>query len=116
MTVTVDLWQLLSAIGGGLSVLATITLMLFKLILSQFEKRLNTRLKGLEESEERQMHELQRVDRELLGLKADLPLNYVLRDDYIRNQSIIESKLDGLALRIENAMLRGDKHARYTEN
>ena len=31
------------------------------------------------------------------------------REDYIRGQSVIESKLDGLALKIENVQLRAVK-------
>lgn len=48
-----------------------------------------------------------RVERELLDLKASLPVTYVLRDDDIRRQSIIESKIDGLAVKFENMVLRG---------
>jgi hypothetical protein len=55
--------------------------------------------------------ELRRVQRELLELKADLPRVYVFRDDYVRGQTVLESKLDALALRIENQQLRGDRHA-----
>ena len=35
--------------------------------------------------------------------------DYVRREDYIRGQSVIESKLDGLALKIENVQLRAVK-------
>lgn len=45
-------------------------------------------------------------ERNLLLLKADLPLHYVRREDYVRNQTVIEAKLDGLALRLENLKLR----------
>ena len=38
-----------------------------------------------------------------------MPLHYVRREDYIRGQSVIESKLDGLALKIENVQLRAVK-------
>ncbi|WP_281983159.1 hypothetical protein [Azonexus hydrophilus] len=51
-----------------------------------------------------------KIERELLELKAALPLNYVLRDDDIRRQSIIEAKIDGLAKRFEDAIIRGGKH------
>ncbi|HBO0115257.1 TPA: hypothetical protein L4A45_006184, partial [Pseudomonas aeruginosa] len=44
---------------------------------------------------------------ELMSLKAELPFQYVLRDDYIRGQSVIEMKLDSLATKLENAQLRG---------
>ncbi|MBN9528233.1 MAG: DUF2730 family protein [Alphaproteobacteria bacterium] len=43
----------------------------------------------------------------LSDLRADLPLGYVRREDFIRNQTIIEAKLDALALKLENLQLRG---------
>lgn len=41
-----------------------------------------------------------------MNLKADLPMHYVRRDDYIRGQSVIEAKLDGLAHKVDNVRLR----------
>jgi hypothetical protein len=41
------------------------------------------------------------VEKDLLRLKAELPLDYVRRDDWIRNQTVIEAKLDGLASKLE---------------
>src|SRR5699024_7858107 len=49
---------------------------------------------------------LQRVQREVLELRAELPERYVRREDYIRGQTVIESKLDSLAIRMENNQLR----------
>ena len=68
---------------------------------------LQTRLGAIEATAREETGQWQRVERELLSLKADLPLSYVRREDYIRGQSVIESKLDGLAAKIENAQLRG---------
>lgn len=34
-------------------------------------------------------------------------MTYVMRDDYVRNQTVIEAKLDSVALRIENLQLKG---------
>lgn len=106
----IDLWQLLSAISAFLVVLCGAGFALAKLALGQFEKRLESRFKALEDLGKKQAEEWQRIERELMKLQADLPLNYVRREDYIRNQSVIEAKLDGLAIRIENALLKGDKH------
>lgn len=54
--------------------------------------------------------ELQNVQRQVFELKAELPEKYVRREDYIRGQTIIESKLDALALRWENSQLRRKAH------
>ena len=44
-----------------------------------------------------------------------MPLHYVRREDYIRGQSVIEAKLDGVADKLEKAQLRaiinGGNHA-----
>ncbi len=74
-----------------------------KVLLDQFEKRLDTRFSGLEDGHSKALD----VERQLLRLRAELPLDYVRREDYIRGQSIIEAKLDGLAVKIENAQLKG---------
>ena len=46
------------------------------------------------------------IERDVMNLRAELPDKYVRREDYIRGQTLIESKLDGLAMRIENWQLR----------
>lgn len=68
---------------------------------------LSSRLDGIEQLNRQEAGNWQRIERELLSLKAELPLSYVRREDYIRGQSVLEAKLDGLATKIENAQLRG---------
>ena len=124
MNVHLEFWQIIEIIlalsgvfaGGG------------KLLLNQIDKRLDQRFATLEESSKAGDLELREVikehiqaenktndqlidlERKMLNWKADLPLQYVRREDFIRNQTVIESKLDGLALKIENAQLRGANH------
>ncbi len=52
-------------------------------------------------------HQFPALERELLTLRADLPLYYVRREDYIRGQTIIEAKLDALYSEIK----KGQQHA-----
>lgn len=92
-----------------------------RVLLNQFEKRQDQRFKAQEEArKEAQNHwdqrfstlekaagEWARVERDFLIFKAELPMTFVMRDDYVRNQTVIEAKLDGLALRLENAQLKG---------
>lgn len=52
----------------------------------------------------------QQLERDFLGWKAELPIQYVRREDYVRNQTIIEAKLDQLRLSIENQYLKGLKN------
>lgn len=110
MTIPVDFWQLVGLLVTFLGFLFAAG----RLLLTQIDRRLEerftaqaVRLSALEAASRDEAGQWQRVERELMDLKADLPLHYVRREDYIRGQSVIEAKLDGLALRIENVQLRG---------
>ena len=55
------------------------------------------------------IHEL---ERKFLEHQAQLPLQYVMRPDYIRNQSVIEAKLDALAERTSTLIaMQRDRNA-----
>ena len=85
---------------------------LIKLVVEQFEKRLNERFELMEKARdegrklwdqrflrlEQQQHAL---ERDVLELKADLPVNYVRREDAIRSETVINAKLDAVAAKID---------------
>ena len=73
-------------------------------------KALTDRLDAIEVASREEASQWQRVEREFLRFQAELPVHYVRREDYIRGQSVIEAKLDGLATKLENAQLRGMIH------
>lgn len=75
---------------------------LLSMLFKQFEQKIAKQFELLEDDAK----EWARVEKELLKFKADLPLNYVRREDYVRNQTVIESKLDALALKLENWQLK----------
>jgi hypothetical protein len=51
------------------------------------------------------------TEKDVRQILIELPREYVRREDWVRSQTIIEGKLDALALRIENALLRGNRDA-----
>ena len=109
MTLQIELWQALTlalTIIGGFAALGKAAVAQITLSGDQRHAALVTQVSSIERAMREEAAQWQRLERELLSLKADLPLNYVRRDDFVRVQSIIESKLDGLALRIENANLK----------
>jgi uncharacterized membrane-anchored protein YhcB (DUF1043 family) len=128
-TISVELWQLLAFLAGLLLSCFGAVFTGGKLLLSQVERRLDERFAAqdeqrrqnqkhldakfatLEKAAEDEAREWRKIERQVMDLKAELPLSYVRREDYIRNQSVIEAKLDGLALRIENALLKGERNA-----
>ncbi len=99
-------WQLLSiavAILGGFAGLV-------KLLLHQTERRLDQRFGVMDERFNAVAKDSERLRQLELGferLRGDMPLHYVRREDYVRNQTVIEAKLDALALKFENVQLKG---------
>ncbi len=125
MKLELELWQFIllllaffgAAAGAGRLLLGQIKNQLDERFKTQEETRksnydqLARRLDDMDSSGREAANQWHRVELEMLKIKGDFPLQYVLRDDYIRGQSIIEAKLDGLAMKVENAQLRGVLHA-----
>ncbi|MBA4707757.1 hypothetical protein [Aquitalea aquatica] len=121
MTVTVEFWYLVGLLLGFLGVVFTFG----KLLLAQFEQRLDQRFRAIDEANKatstrwdtrfaelmeqnrREADGWQRIEKDFLRFQAELPVQYVRREDYVRNQTVIEAKLDSLALKIENVQLKG---------
>ena len=117
MNLQIDFWQLVGLLLSGLGALVAV----MKFGVAQAQKhqdatheQLITRLVGIEQSSREESSQWHRMERELLQMKAEMPLHYVRREDYIRGQSTIEAKLDALASKLESAQLRaanGGKNA-----
>lgn len=112
--ITIDLWVLLTYFAGLLAAFFAACAAAGRLLLGQFQRHMDARfvvidekLAAIDAANKAEMAQWKQVERDLMLLKADLPLNYVRREDYTRGQSIIEAKLDGLASKIEAAQLRG---------
>lgn len=121
MTISVEFWQLVTLLLSFFGFVAGVA----KVIGRQNVKYLDTRFATMEESrqladaaihntlkqhiedEAKNSDQLIALERQMLRWQADMPLQYVRREDFIRNQTNIEAKLDGLALKIENALLKG---------
>lgn len=103
---TIELWHLVLLLLAFFGACGGVVKLLLK-HLDENHRQLQTRLDGLEKNHRDEAGQWQRMERDLLTLRAELPLQYVRREDYIRGQSILEAKLDGLATKIENALLRG---------
>lgn len=86
--INIEFWQL---VGFLLSFLG----MCFgfgKMLLAQFQVQLNDRHR----QQEHLSNKIEQLEQQLAEQKAVLPEKYVLRDDYIRNQAILEAKMDSI--------------------
>lgn len=115
MSVSVEIWigaaTLLVAIVAGYWALG-------KMLVGQFNVALDVRFEALEaarkeagkawEERFRRLEAKQdQTDKDVRQILVELPREYVRREDYVRGQSVIEAKIDALALRLENHQLRG---------
>lgn len=84
---------------------------LVKIIARQQESSLEHRFKALFESIQgvsasvaKEQESTQRLERELMQLRAELPRDYVRREDFTRVIASFEIKVDNLRLTIERAL------------
>ena len=121
MAVQVEFWQLITLLISFLGFLFAAG----KLLLSQIDRRLNERFETIEKAREegqatwrqtftqhldeerRETDLLRNIEREFLRFQAELPLQYVRREDYVRGQSVIEAKLDALYNKLEVVQMKG---------
>lgn len=125
MSLTIDFWQLVGILVGlvttGLGALVSI----MKLGVAQAQKyqdaaakqakerqdesqtQLLRRLDSLELANQGEASQWRQFERDFLLWKGELPNLYVRREDYIRGQTVLETKLDKLGLQLANAQLRG---------
>lgn len=86
-----------------LGIFSTLVFGLVKLLLSQMEKRLGERFA----TQDKEIAKLAELERDFLRFQAELPMQYVHRQDYVRNQTVIEAKLDGLRDKLEVVQMKG---------
>lgn len=84
-----ELNQVIAILGAAASLLSTIVVG----ALAFFFKRTLT---SLESADKKNAEDIKKIQKEMNDLKADLPLLYVTREDYIRVMTRVEDKLDRL--------------------
>lgn len=121
MTIQLELWHLITLLLAFFSCVGVFG----KVLLDQVENRLSDRFRAQDQAREigskslrdalnqhiiderKTSAQVVSLERDFLTWKAELPVQYVRREDYVRNQTIIEAKLDAVALKIENLQLKG---------
>lgn len=82
-----DVVQITALIGAVASFLCT-------LVVGALAYFIKKTLTTLEETDRKESDRIDKVEEKLNDLKADLPLVYVTREDYIRVMNRVEDKLD----------------------
>ncbi|EJA4342573.1 hypothetical protein MVR30_003916 [Escherichia coli] len=97
MTLQVEFWTVVGFLLTFMSFVGGMAKWLF----NKAEERQAARFASLEQSLQQSASSWGELEKELMRFKADLPLNYVRREDYIRGQTVIEAKLDALYNKLE---------------
>ena len=101
MTLQIEAPQLITLVLAFLGLLVGFG----KYMLAQIDRRIT----GIEQQNRTESEGWKRIERELLELRAELPVQYVRREDYVRGQTVIESKLDSLYSKLETLQLRNNR-------
>ncbi|WP_300657556.1 hypothetical protein [Pseudomonas sp.] len=128
MTFELELGQLIGGAVALLSLFATVVTGLVKLLLNQFERRLGDRFAAQDsarqaatkhwednfakvlERQDKDADAVQQLERSFLRFQAELPIQYVRREDWVRNQTIIEAKIDAVFSKLEVIQLNGARN------
>lgn len=107
MSFHLELWHVISLvtilIGGFFTMFKLLMGVQLKHIEAGFAAQ-NARLDKIEQANREEATNWQRAERELLTLKAEMPLHYVRRDDFVQAIGGISTRIDNFALRMERAL------------
>ncbi|ELC3498516.1 hypothetical protein RI881_004099 [Salmonella enterica] len=92
MTLQVEFWTVVGFFITFLSFVAGLARWLF----AKAEERQAVRFASLEQTVRDITTHRNDLERRFLEFRAQLPVDYVRREDYIRGQTVIEAKLDAL--------------------
>nr|VFK21755.1 MAG: hypothetical protein BECKLFY1418C_GA0070996_110212 [Candidatus Kentron sp. LFY] len=98
-------------LGGAIIALFSIVAFFWKFMFGQFEKRVLERIESHEALTKKDIMFIDANKKALDKIREDvshLPLEYVRRDDFIREISVIDGKLDAIFNKIDE-IRRGDR-------
>lgn len=84
---------------------------LAKMMLGQTDRMIREQFAEVKQHLKNQDETQRRLERELMDLKAELPRDYVRREDYTQAIALIMTKLDAMALRFEAVVMRRNNGA-----
>ena len=85
-------WQIFLAVAGLVAAWSLVIIAALRSMFSRALKAIEDKITAFGETAKA----CQNLERELLELKAEIPLSYVRREDFIRFDVVINSKLDKL--------------------
>ena len=104
--------EIFLSIAGFVALLVTGTWALLRIVVAQFERRLDDRFAAMDASrnEGRKVYDerfhhmemtLENLGNTLVKMQLDLPREYVRREDHIMFETVINAKLDSVAAKMD---------------
>jgi flagellar basal body-associated protein FliL len=106
-------WQIVIALISSLLVFMGLNLGAMQWLLNRHDQVRNENAAAIEKSRVN----IAAIETKLLELRAELPMEYVRREDWIRISNTLEAKLDAMRaeMREEHARLRGEVMGQISE-
>lgn len=103
MKIELELWHLISMLLAFFSAAGVFG----RILLGQIDKRLDERFAVQTVLLQGTTGKVEKLERDFLEWRAELPIHYVRREDYVRGQSVIEAKLDALYSELKLVQIKG---------
>ncbi|HKV55125.1 MAG TPA: hypothetical protein VJN94_10860 [Candidatus Binataceae bacterium] len=100
----VQVWQLILAGSTVLLTLAGLNVGALKWLLDRHDSASQTNARKLAELERQSVEKVAEIQRDILRLRADLPLEYVRREDWIRFGNTLEAKMDTIRAEVREQL------------
>lgn len=107
MKVELELWHLillLIAVVGGFWAMAQMLIVVSTKNIGEKFDAISALIRGQGELLKSQSEDMRRIERDLMGLKAELPRDYVRREDYTQTIATIMTKIDHATLLMQQAV------------
>jgi hypothetical protein len=96
-----EFWQIVGIVGVLLSAWGGIIIATTRWTVNRGLAAQDARIAKLESDIQQGKDDNQRREREILQLRCDLPIEYVRREDSIRQETVMTAKMDALAAKID---------------
>jgi hypothetical protein len=91
-----SLWEIVAATSAIVAILNVLFLWAVRWLLAHQERLHAARFDAFASTVEQRLEDVPKLERQLLELRAELPRDYVRREDQIRRDSVLEAKIDAL--------------------
>jgi chromosome segregation ATPase len=111
MMVEASFWQIVGAAFSVSGAVIAAFWALSRVLIAQFTRQLEAKFQAITDALSRQdtesralLAQVRQVERDLMELRAELPREYVRREDYLRGIGTVQVTIDNLRLTVERAM------------